>query len=250
MVMERLGAAAKLTENQDPTKQFAIEQAKRFLRDAKVKDPGPKEQNARIRSSRSESKTAVPEINLDAEWQRQAGRRIELGFHTEIGLSEEDYLASLPKFEPQPEAFRGRFDIPVFIETRIAPKRQAELAGLTYYLSDLNVRDWEDDPKGYKTPANPYATWMQDGKKNLNKSVSTVRKNLAPDERGATEIDGISLFIANPEILKDHYIDFPGTSVGADYAPYLSRWGGGPEVSCGRVDFADSSYGSASCGRV
>ncbi|MBI2012715.1 hypothetical protein HYS90_02175 [Candidatus Curtissbacteria bacterium] len=40
--MERLGAASKHPENQDPTKQFAIEQAKRFLRAAKVKDPGPK----------------------------------------------------------------------------------------------------------------------------------------------------------------------------------------------------------------
>ena len=42
MVMERLDAAGKHPENQDPTKQFAIQQAKSFLRDAKVKDPGPK----------------------------------------------------------------------------------------------------------------------------------------------------------------------------------------------------------------
>lgn len=42
MVMERLDAAVKHPENQDPTKQFAIAQAKRLLRDAKVKDPGPK----------------------------------------------------------------------------------------------------------------------------------------------------------------------------------------------------------------
>ena len=42
MVMERLDAAGKHPENQDPTKQFAIAQAKRFLRAAGVKDPGPK----------------------------------------------------------------------------------------------------------------------------------------------------------------------------------------------------------------
>ena len=40
--MERLDAAGKHPENQDPTKQFAIAQAKRFLRAAGVKDPGPK----------------------------------------------------------------------------------------------------------------------------------------------------------------------------------------------------------------
>ena len=42
MVMERLDAAGRHPENQDPTKQFAIAQAKRLLRAAKVKDPGPK----------------------------------------------------------------------------------------------------------------------------------------------------------------------------------------------------------------
>lgn len=42
MVMERLDAAGKHPENQDSTKQFAISAAKRLLRDAKVKDPGPK----------------------------------------------------------------------------------------------------------------------------------------------------------------------------------------------------------------
>lgn len=40
MVMNRLEAAADLPENQDPTKQFAITQARRFLVDADVKDPG------------------------------------------------------------------------------------------------------------------------------------------------------------------------------------------------------------------
>lgn len=43
MVMERLGAAAKHPESQGRTKQFAISAARRLLRAAKVKDPGPKE---------------------------------------------------------------------------------------------------------------------------------------------------------------------------------------------------------------
>ena len=51
MVMERLDAAGKHPENQDPTKQFAIAQAKRLLRDAKVKDPGPKPKVDRLPSA-------------------------------------------------------------------------------------------------------------------------------------------------------------------------------------------------------
>lgn len=48
MVMERLDAVARHSENQDPTKQFAIAEAKRLLRDAKVKDPGPRDQASKV----------------------------------------------------------------------------------------------------------------------------------------------------------------------------------------------------------
>lgn len=42
MVMERLERTKELSENQNPTKQFAIEQARELLVVAGVKDPGPK----------------------------------------------------------------------------------------------------------------------------------------------------------------------------------------------------------------
>lgn len=241
--MERLDAAGRHPENQDPTKQFAIKQAKRFLTEARVKDPGPKTQKP--------SSEKTKQIDLGLEWQRQAQKLIDLGFHRDLGLSEETYLLSLPKFESQPEAFRGRFDIPVLVETRIDPARQAELAGLDYWIKGLDVSDWKDDPKGYKTPETPYTTWMQDGKKNLKRNVEDVRENLETDERGATKYDGVALFIAHPEILNDHYIDLPGTSLGADYAASLSQWNGKPRVYYdGRVGNAVSRFGSASCGRV
>lgn len=249
MVMERLDAAGRHPDNQDPVRQFAIGQTKRLLHEAKVKDPGPKQDRSTL--AQKPSVERIDSINLDLEWKRQSGRYVELGFHKELGLSEENYLASLSRFEPQPEVFVGRFDIPILVETRIAPKRQAELAGLNYLLRGLNVHDWEDDPKKYKTPKIPYTTWMQDGKKNLKRSVRDVRRTLEADERGATEYDGIARWIANPSVLEDHNIDLPGTSVGSDNAPYLDRWGGRPGVDCwGRVDNVDPRYGSASCGRV
>ncbi len=188
--------------------------------------------------------------NLEAEWTRQAQKFVELGFHKELCLSEPEYLASLPKFEPQPENFRGRFDIPVLVETRIAPSRQSKLAGLPYFLDDLRVSDWRDDPRGYKTPDAPYTTWMYDGKKYLGKSVKDVRRALAIDERGATIYDGIALWIANPSVLDNHGIDLPGTSVGSGHAPYLDRWLGAPRVRYRLVGRAHSGFGSASCGRI
>ncbi|MBI4091814.1 MAG: hypothetical protein HY427_01250 [Candidatus Levybacteria bacterium] len=53
MVQERLRAAKGLPENQDPTRQFAINQASRLLRVARVKDPGPKDSADRISRTRS-----------------------------------------------------------------------------------------------------------------------------------------------------------------------------------------------------
>lgn len=50
------------------------------------------------------------EFNLDAEWERQVRKYVELGFHTELGLPEDDYVSSLPKFESQPDHFKGRLD--------------------------------------------------------------------------------------------------------------------------------------------
>ncbi len=71
------------------------------------------------RASRVQETQKPVEIDLNAEWQRQAGRYVALGFHNKLSLSEEDYLASLPKFEPQPESFAGRFDIPVLVQRKL-----------------------------------------------------------------------------------------------------------------------------------
>ncbi|MBI4033009.1 MAG: hypothetical protein HY377_00600 [Candidatus Blackburnbacteria bacterium] len=165
-------------------------------------------------------------------------------------MSKEDYLASLPKFEAQPEAFKGRFDIPVVVETRIPVVRQCELAGIGYHLSDLEVADWPQDPQGYKTPNVPYVTWMQDGSGNRGESVDKVRGEFAGDERGATIFDGVSFCIAHPQILENHYIDLPGTSVGSGRAPYLRLGARGPGLDHGRVDAAGRGGGSATCGRT
>lgn len=194
--------------------------------------------------------TSGPVLGLEAEWQKQSHRFIKLGFHIERGLTEDAYLESLPRFSSQPEQFKGRFDIPILVETKIPVKRQCELAGVNYFLEGLDVKDWKNDPRKYETPQDPYTTWMQDGKKNLKREVRDVRNSYAKDERGATEFDGIALYIAHSEILKDHSIDLPGTQVGSHYAAYLHLGFHGPELDDCRVDFANPDFGAASCGSI
>ena len=59
MTMERLDAAKRLAENQDPTRQFAIDQAKYLLISAGVKDPGPKESILKSSETPVESKAIL-----------------------------------------------------------------------------------------------------------------------------------------------------------------------------------------------
>ena len=188
---------------------------------------------------------------LEAEVERQAGRFKELGFHKRLKMSAgrfKDHLMGL--VVPQPETFVGRFNIPVIGFGQIPIAEQARLVDIDFWLEGLTVSDWLQDPQGYRTPDRTYLTWMQDGRINIGKSVRDVRTGLAPDERGATVQDGIGLYVGHTEVLNDHNIDLPGTSVGSDSAAGLSQWGDRPELSSGRIEYPDSDWGSASGGRV
>jgi hypothetical protein len=189
---------------------------------------------------------------LTQEVERIATKYQEMEFHKHKTLNVskgrlKDMIMEL--VSPQPESFKGRFDIPVIVFGQIPVEDQAKLAGVNYYLKGLNVRDWEEDPRGYRTPKGAYMTWIQDGSKNLKRSVEIVRSTLDPDERGATEHDGIGLYIARPNILTDHYVDLPGTSVGSDSAACLKLWFAGPALRYDLAGLADPKFGSATCGR-
>ena len=196
-----------------------------------------------------ETERVYPEISLEAEWQRQGQRYIELGFHTELKIIESEYLASLPKFTPQPESFKERLDTPVMVETRVPIKRQYELAGIAYHLEGSDKSDWAKDPKKYKTPDSPYTVWLDEGARDMNRKVEDVRKKLAGDERGGTEFDAIALYIAKPNILEKRFLDLPGTTVGSGDAACLYLWLGGPRLGCRFVGGAYPRFGSLVCGR-
>jgi hypothetical protein len=132
---------------------------------------------------------------------------------------------------------------------KIPARDQAESAGVDYHLKDL-VRDWEKDPRGYRTTYGVYMTWMQDGWKNRGRSVENVRMTLDPVERGATIYDGIGLYIARPNILTEHSVSLPGTSVKLNSAAYLRLLDGRrPQMSDTFTKFTNPMFGSATCGR-
>jgi hypothetical protein len=214
----------------------------------------PQTQQVETQYKKSETPIVVEKTTetLTQELERIAAKYQDMEFHKHRTLNVskgklKDKIMEL--VNPQPECFKGRFDIPVIVFGQIPAEVQAKLAGVKYYLKGLNVRDWEEDPRGYITPERAYMTWMQPGRKNLLRSIERVRSTLDPDERGATIYDGIGLYIARPNILTDHYVDLPGTSVGSDRAANLGLRGGGPRLSDGFTGNAAPGFGSATCGR-
>lgn len=191
----------------------------------------------------------IPTDFLDVERQEFINAYIKLGFHRILKLGEKEYAGSFPKFSPQPETYKGRFDTPILVETRISPFAQAKSIGLGYPLAIRGV-DWEADPKGYRTPKEPYTAWIQDGTKYLGVPVAEVRKNLADDERGATEFDSIPLYIKKGlPLLVHHSVDLPGTDFPPDFAAYLSLDCGTPGICLSSLARPNANWGSATCGR-
>jgi len=196
----------------------------------------------------AESMKTYPEISLEAEWTRQAQNPAKL-FAKELKFkTHDDYIATLPKFEPQPEEYRRRLDIPVIVETRIPLKRMLELAGIDSNFDVDSIGDWEKD--NFKTPEEPYTTYLNDGTNNLDRSTDAVRTSLRNDERGGTIFDGIALYLKDPEILKNHYLNLPGSRVGSNCAPWLSRWSvRRPKVAPLFIEIPFPSIGSVVAGR-
>lgn len=192
----------------------------------------------------------IPELDLEAERLAQATRLAEL-FASELGMSRGEYIASLPAFLPQPDAYKGRFDIPLIVPVypKLGLDKILRIAGIKPYHNASEITDWQDRSHGFITPQVPYTTWVDDGSGSLGKTVGAVRNHLAADERGGAVFDGLALYLKNPGILKKRFLDLPGSHVAYISAPSLSLWLGKPSLRSGWVINAGSHFGSVRAGR-
>lgn len=190
----------------------------------------------------------------ETEWVRQQEELASL-FAKQLKMSRWQYLDTLPIFTPQPEEYRGRkeqFDTVVLVQPptqKLSLRRILEISGLSYDPGVLKMEDWQGDKGGFKTPSVAYATWLSDGSNNLNVAPSVVRTNLAEDVRGGTGLDGVFLYVADRGVLRHHFLDLPGSQVGAGSVPYLRLWSGEPRLDCDWVGHADPYGGSVVVGR-
>ncbi len=188
----------------------------------------------------------IEQMYNEYEWTRQTDNYLKLGFHTELGMTEQDYLNSLPKFESMPrmyvDEYLGFYD-PLLVETRIPVKRQLELAGISYTTEEI-VEGAFDYP--YKSPRNPYTVWSQsapyeipfvDHSRDNPKSVEEVRQQirLSGEYRGATLVEGVAFVINYGVKIKSQFLDLPGVlmierGTNTEVAPFLSERSDGSPI--------------------
>lgn len=189
----------------------------------------------------------------EREWVRLQEELAYL-FAKSLRMPRWQYVDNLPIYTPQPVEYRDRFDTLVLIqppqpEKGLPFKKILDILGLSCDPEVLKMEDWQGDRGKFRTPAIAYATWLEDGSRNVNVKPAVVRENLSADERGGTGFDGVFLYVADRGVLRRHYLDLPGSQVGAGNAPCLGLWGDGPEFNYGWVGYAGPSYGSVVAGR-
>jgi hypothetical protein len=184
---------------------------------------------------------------IRSEVERQIFRYQEFGFPKKLKMTNEifkDKMMSL--VTPQPEKYRGRFDIPVIVlGSKIWAGQQYRSIGFNYNVPPIGIENY--DPRGYEDQRTPHLVWMQDG---TDKSASEIKWNsFHKDERGADVFDGVGLMVARPDLLEDHFVVLPGSSFGAYKRTAL--WKEIDNTSHVNMFNADVTkhYSYASCGR-
>ncbi len=138
-------------------------------------------------------------LDLGEEWTRQIENYVRLGFHTELGMSADDYRASLPRIAPQPSQYRGRLDVPLLIDPRVSWERQADLADMSRSFSSRS-HIYEPIDDRHAVPAQPYVAWVNWFGQRFPQPTSPgdARADLADDELGGNVHELVALHIAHP----------------------------------------------------
>lgn len=119
---------------------------------------------------------------------------------------------------------------------------QLKALGITNYLDVSALTHLHDRPK------DDTIYDVEDGTAMRNVSPMDARETFAKEERrGLTVQEGLALIRHNPDILKDHYIDFVGSRYDAKGVPRVYVYGEKPAFSNHWGDNAIPHWGAASC---
>lgn len=174
-------------------------------------------------------------------WAQATEAFIGFGFHTELGLTADEYLETLPQFPDQPVHYRGRLDRPIVVETRIEWRRQAQLAGVRLsYTTTRSVRSSLALPQPH-----PYVAWCNDWGQRFDGPVTpeNALRSLAVDEVGVSIEELLAFELCYPNYsASGRFYDAIGHPIAdaldavkeasptATRYPCLCHWRGRPEL--------------------
>ena len=185
-----------------------------------------------------------PPEDLNSEWQRQAAALIACNYHTALGLTEDQYQATLPKFGTQPSEYKNRFDIPLLVETRIPWTEQARLSGIQLSMGTLET-GYTAGGERSAVPAGPYAAWVTAWGQRFRDPIAPADASaqLADDEVGGNPHEVIAMEVAHPGLCRSGrfwdvigYVRPPShprglsTHIATQRFPCLYHWRGRPEI--------------------
>ena len=181
----------------------------------------------------------------------QAKRYFDMGVGRELGFADfAKYLETIPEI---PEALRA--DNPEFPYLVLVPKiglaRLCQLGDIAFAGDDQTFVPWDET---YHDPASPVWIRVQDGRRNRNRAISDCRRAFAPGELGLVALQGVSAYLAHPEVVSDiagpdgHAMDLPSSVRREDRerAAYLSVSDGRARLNWRWHAYAGPGFGSAS----
>ena len=196
---------------------------------------------------------------FEQEFNRQIENLSKKGFPKLAGMDEKKFAAI---FEPLKEHLKelsskefkeGR--IPFVVVPReklLALEKEIPLMELdgkkgftTLNLSELKTADGVEIPESLAY----LVIDVENGKVMLGKSADEAVKQFKKEGRSPmTAEEGVALILQHPEILKDHYMDLPGSRRGDDEVAHLWLNEGEPGLGWVWASNSVAEWGSASCG--
>ena len=196
---------------------------------------------------------------FEQEFNRQIENLSKKGFPKLAGMDEKKFAAI---FEPLKEQLKelsskefkeGRIPFVVVPREKLLSLEKEiplmEVDGkkgfTTLNLSELKTADGVEIPESLAY----LVVDVENGKAMLGRIPDEAVKQFKKEGRSPiTAEEGVALILQHPEILKDHYMDLPGSRHGDDGVAVLWLHEGKPKLNWSRANILNAKWGSASCG--
>ncbi len=161
---------------------------------------------------------------------RQVSRFIALGFHQELGKTEDKYREdfSLPEELTNLGEYKRTQGLPLVVDPRVPLGKQHRSVNMVEYI------DLEEVSEETPAPSKPYLLWVN-VEENNPPTTAEIINGFSGDKIGATHHELISFYLNYPRMFIDHGIAAGGARYKGDI-PFIQRFIGVFGVSRGQLE--------------